>query len=200
MNRRVVWHCICDCGNYKDVVGSYLENGDTASCGCIATEKLIKRNTIHGGHGTRLYNVYRKMIDRCEHVYCSEYKNYGGRGIIICDEWKNSYEVFKNWAIAAGYDENAEHGECTIERRDVNGNYCPENCIWVTMKEQENNKRNNHFLTYDGVTKTLAQWSEELGINYGTLKSRINKLGWTTEEALEITKRLRPNFVKDIED
>nr|DAI23099.1 MAG TPA: PVL ORF-50-like family [Caudoviricetes sp.] len=68
------------------------------------------------------------------------------------------------------------------------------------MKEQENNKRNNHFLTYDGVTKTLAQWSEELGINYGTLKSRINKLGWTTEEALEITKRLRPNFVKDIED
>lgn len=68
------------------------------------------------------------------------------------------------------------------------------------MKEQENNKRNNHFLTYDGVTKTLAQWSEELGINYGTLKSRINQLGWTTEEALEITKRLRPNFVKDIED
>lgn len=182
--RRVVWHCKCDCGKYKDVDSLNLVQGDTTSCGCVATEILIKRNTTHGDYNSRLYRIFRGMISRCDCPSSTEYENYGGRGITVCEEWRD-YNNFKQWAISNGYSNNL-----TIERNDIDGNYCPENCKWTTMKEQQNNKRNNHFLTYNGVTKTIAQWSDLLGINYGTLKSRINKLGWSVEDALEINSNI----------
>lgn len=180
IRRRVVWHCKCDCGKYKDVDSLSLIQGDTTSCGCFATEILIKRNTTHGDSSTRLYRIFSGMISRCKYPSATEYEDYGGRGITVCDEWKD-YNNFKQWAMSNGYTD-----ELTLERNDVNGNYCPNNCKWVTMNEQSNNKRSSHFLTYNGMTKTIAQWADLLGINYGTLQSRINKLGWSVEDALEI--------------
>lgn len=98
-------------------------------------------NRTHGGHGSRLYPIWTAMLARCYHPQNKSFHNYGGRGITVCDEWRNSYEAFRDWALATGYDEKAPRGQCTIDRIDVNGNYCPENCHWVDMKTQAANKR-----------------------------------------------------------
>ena len=180
VHRHIVWHCKCDCGGYKDIDSLSLTQGYTTSCGCLATEMLIKRNTTHGDYNTRLYRIFRGMISRCKYPSATEYNDYGGRGITVCEEWKD-YNNFKQWAMSNGYSD-----DLTLERNDVDGNYCPENCRWTTIGEQMNNKRNNHFLTYNGTTKTIAQWSELLDINYGTLQSRVNKLGWSVEDTLGI--------------
>lgn len=185
VNRHVVWHCKCDCGKYKDVDSLSLTQGATTSCGCFAIEMLTKRNTVHGDYNTRLYRIFSGMISRCKYPSATEYKDYGGRGITVCDEWKE-YNNFKQWAMSSGYTD-----KLTLERNDVNGDYCPENCRWATMDEQRNNKRNSHFLTYNGVTKTMAQWANLLGINYRTLRSRINTLGWSIEDALEMTGSIK---------
>ena len=134
----------------------------------------------HGGSHTRLYSIWKSMKSRC---YCPNWKPYslyGARGITVCDEWKD-YNNFKQWAMSNGYTD-----ELTLERNDVNGNYCPNNCKWVTMNEQSNNKRSSHFLTYNGMTKTIAQGADSLCINYVTLHSRINKLVLSVEDALVI--------------
>jgi len=117
------------------------------------------------------------MINRC----CSEdnpnYKHYGGRGITICNEWLDYYN-FRDWALVNGYEDHL-----TLERKNVNSNYDPENCKWATMKEQENNRTNNHLITFNGRTKTLQQWSDETGIYSSTLRSRLQR-GWSIEQAL----------------
>ena len=108
-----------------------------------------------------------------------EYKHYGARGIVVCDEWKNNFEPFYDWAMTNGYEENL-----TIDRIDTNGNYEPSNCRWATMKEQSNNRRNNRTLTYNGQCKNVTQWAEEKGINPRTLSTRLGR-GWSIERALE---------------
>lgn len=171
----VMWLCKCDCGNDKVVARSALTKGETRSCGCIKGEN-------HGMSNSKIYDVWIDMKKRCYDPQRDDYKNYGGRGVEICNEWKNSFTTFYNWALTSGYDD-----ALTIERIDVNGNYEPSNCTWATRKEQANNKRNNHFLTFDGKTQTVAQWSNELGINENTIFNRINR-GLTDEEVLTITK------------
>lgn len=114
----------------------------------------------------------------------SSYKNYGSRGITVCDEWKTDYAAFKKWAYANGYDENAPRGQCTIDRIDVNGDYSPDNCRWTTWEEQQSNKRNNVYITANGKTQTIAEWSRETGILASTINARINKLGWSPEKAV----------------
>ena len=129
------WLCLCDCGNTTVQIGADLKNGKVKSCGCGRYEKLRERNTKHGCSTTRLYRIWRGMISRCNYPSASGYKNYGARGIKVCDEWFE-FETFADWAEAAGYAE-----ELTIERVDVNGDYCPENCKWIPWSEQYKNKR-----------------------------------------------------------
>ena len=132
----------------------------------------------HGGKGTKLYEVWYSMRRRCNKVNSNAYKYYGGRGIKVCKEWNDNYSNFEKWARDNGYKEGL-----TIDRIDVNGNYDPSNCRWVSMKVQANNQRNTLKIEYRGVKKTLHEWASVLGIKAPTLYYRIYKLGWTIERA-----------------
>lgn len=171
------WVCKCDCGNVKEVRRSCLIKGFTKSCGCYNSEKAREHGkqmlTKHGWYGTRVYNIWRQIVDRCENPKCSQYKNYGGRGIRICQEWRESPQAFCEWAMLNGCT-NA----LTIDRINVNGNYEPSNCRWITMVEQQTNKRNNVNITYNGKTQCVAEWSRELGVRQSRLYERV-KAGWT---------------------
>lgn len=176
----ITYLCRCLlCGDEKIVDGHTIRKGTSKSCGCW---KSIKKE--YARTRDRLYGIWLGIKKRCYNPKCKEYIRYGGRGIIMCDEWKNDYDVFKEWAYDHGYDINAPRGACTIERLDVNGNYSPDNCTWCTVKEQNNNKRDNVFVTYNNETHTLSQWSEIVGIKPSTLRQRINVYKWPIERAL----------------
>ena len=176
------WICKCDCGNVHEADSHCLIGGNVKSCGCITKDRL----TTHGETGTRLYNVWCGMRRRCTTPSDTNYRFYGARGIKVCKEWQ-SYEVFKEWAVESGY-KDAERGKFTLDRIDPNGNYEPSNCRWIDMKSQANNRRNSVILTYNGEAYTLRQWSEKLGICYGTLQWRYRE-GWSVEEILSPLKR-----------
>lgn len=185
---KVIWLCKCDCGNYHKTLGKYLRNGNATSCGCRRKKILAEttqRQTTHKMINTRLYTIWRGMRQRCNNVNSCSYQNYGGRGISICEEW-NDFMKFYKWSINNGYEEHL-----TIDRIDNNGNYEPNNCRWVTRKKQGNNNRHNHYLTYKGETKTMSEWSDITGIEYRTLRSRINSYHWSIEKALETPIRPR---------
>lgn len=148
------------------------------------------------GNWERLYGIYAGIKSRCYNPHRHNYSRYGGRGIKVCDEWLgvNGYANFRAWAYSCGYDDTAPKGECTLDRIDNDGDYCPENCKWSTNKEQANNRRSSRKLTYNGETHTLAQWGEITGIKADTIQSRIDYHGWNTEEALTIpTGTMRKN-------
>lgn len=166
--------CRCECGKIKIARASNVFYGGTKSCGCYFAEG---NNLKHGGKGTRLYIIWKAMRERCNTPSYRGYKNYGGRGIKVCKDW-NDFNVFKEWALSHGYND-----KLTIDRIDVNGNYDPNNCRWITNKEQQNNKRNNHFLTLDEETLTIAQWSEKLNISQNAIRRRLNK-GYPIEQVL----------------
>lgn len=133
----------------------------------------------HGASKTRLYSIWTAMKRRCMNPNCADFQNYGGRGIGICNDWINSYEEFSDWAYKNGYS-NA----LTIDRIDVNGNYEPMNCRWVSKPFQSNNRRSNKLLTYNGKTQNLKKWAEDTGISRNTISSRLNLYGWSVEKAL----------------
>lgn len=169
------WKCKCDCGCLTSVKSGNLKNGLVKSCGCLKHES---HNTHHKSD-TKLYKIWRGMLNRCYNQKTKSYKNYGGRGIIICDNWKNSFEAFYNWAINNGYCEGL-----SIERINNNKNYCPENCKWIPLGEQARNRRKNYSFTISGITKDLADWCKQYNMNYYLVHNRIYKLNWYVEKAL----------------
>lgn len=193
---RTFWKCKCDCGKIVDVSHDRLRNGYTKSCGCYklekATEKIKEYNDLHLPHpllthglsGTRIYDIYSHMIDRCYKTRVSNYKNYGGRGIKVCEEWKNSPSAFFEWAFDNGYKENL-----TIDRIDVNGNYEPSNCKWSTLEEQANNKRDNVRTEVNGEVLTLAEIAKKYGFKKGTIWWRY-KHKWRGNELIKPVRRL----------
>ncbi len=170
------WHCRCDCGNETEVLGYKLIAGDTASCGCLRRELVRAAHTTHGQTGSRLYRIWGNMHSRCENPHSSHYDYYGGRGISVCEEW-HDFVNFMQWAERTGYREGL-----TLDRIEANEGYNPVNCRWVTMREQNRNKRGNVNITYHGVTRCLSDWATTLGINVGTLQNRIRR-GWDIERA-----------------
>ena len=145
----------------------------------------MKNKTYHGKSNTRLYHIYASMIQRCYNTNCNSYKNYGERGITICQEWLDDFMNFYNWSMDNGYDELAGFGKCTIDRIDVNGSYEPNNCRWVDSKTQCRNKRDNVYYFVNGKKYTLAELSEMSGIPLSALNSRIYELGWSVERAIK---------------
>lgn len=155
--------------------------------------KYVKyRPTTH----RRLYAVWYGMKSRCTNKNHERYESYGGRGISVCGDWLN-FEVFADWALNHGYNANAKYGECTLDRIDVNGNYEPSNCRFVSLKTQQRNRRNNVLYSFNGEEKTLSEWSEITGISYHALLKRLY-LGWSIEDAL--TKPLQEHEVATRED
>lgn len=138
--RQAKWLCKCDCGNECIVCRTCLVKGLTRSCGCLNIESIKARRTTHKKIHTRLYGVWANMIQRCTNPKHNRYHRYGGRGINVCDEWRNDFQSFYEWAMTTGYDENAPKGECTIDRINNDKGYFPENCRWVDMKTQRHNQ------------------------------------------------------------
>lgn len=176
------WRCRCDCGKVVVVPGKSLRTGNTKSCGCLsidaATERIVSFNTTHGSTQTRLFRTWTNIKTRCENPNAINYKDYGGRGIKVCDEWQK-FEPFCDWALANGYADNL-----SIDRIDNNGNYEPLNCRWATDKEQANNRRSNRVIEFNGEKKNLKQWAETLGISGGALGRRFQSPNFTLESAL----------------
>lgn len=177
----LVWKCQCDCGNTTTVASGNLRRGHTQSCGCLWTEKVPGSNKFDCVYDSksRLYKIWVHIKERCENPNCKDYEHYGKRGIFVCEEWMNSFVIFADWALKSGYNDTL-----TIDRTNVNDGYYPGNCRWANMKTQENNKTDNRILALNGETKTLSQWSDITGISATTISARLNKLGWTIEEAL----------------
>lgn len=179
---RIYWKCKCDCGNTKLIPRGSLVSGRTRSCGCYNRERAVETNTTHGMTETRLYQTWQNMKNRCRNKNVESYKYYGERGISLCDEWNESFESFAKWSMENGYADGL-----SIDRIDPNVGYEPSNCRWVDIVTQANNKRTNHLLTYNGETKTVAEWAREIGLSYKVLYRRVC-LGWTAERALTTPK------------
>lgn len=175
---RRAWLCRCDCGNEIVATTIDLRKGDVKSCGCIKKELDKVKLATHGDHGTHLHNVWCAMRRRCNNKKNRDFHHYGGRGINVCHEWESDYLCFKRWALSNGYSENL-----TIDRIDVDGDYTPANCRWVSMKEQANNRSNSRYVTYNGEVHTIQEWSEIVNIPYSTLYMRFRN-GWSADEAL----------------
>ena len=175
---RVYWLCKCECGNEKSISGKELNNGNTRSCGCLRKEISATKARTHGQTESRLYYIWLTMKQRCENPNSAKAKDYCHRGITVCPEW-HSFEVFQEWALANGYADNL-----TIDRIDNNKDYSPDNCRWTDNKTQANNRRSNVLITFNGITQTIAQWAEQLGMKFNTLQNRIKYLNWSVERAL----------------
>ena len=148
--------------------------------GNFITDRRGKLNPNYkdGRKGTRLYSIYRNIMTRCYNSNTTNYKRYGGRGITMCAEWKDNFQNFYDWSMSHGYSD-----DLTIDRIDNNGNYEPLNCRWITVKEQNRNKRNVRFITYGGKTQTIPEWTKELHLGKETIRERL-KRGYTDYEAL----------------
>lgn len=148
------WLCQCDCGNLTQVQGCNLKGEVTKSCGCLKRELSRQKKLLHGETRTRLYAIWSHMRHRCNFEWDKAYPYYGGRGIKVCKDWDADYEAFRDWAYANGYENHL-----TLDRIDVNGNYCPENCRWATKQEQNLNKRTTVRIEYNGEFKTQSEWA-----------------------------------------
>lgn len=169
-DKKATWKCLCKCGEVFVATGKSIRNGSVKSCGCLHREILAnswKSNVTHGGSKTRLYNVWRGIKKRCRLTSDKQYKDYGGRGIDVIDEWYDSFEKFREWSLKNGYEENL-----TIDRVDNNKGYSPDNCRWVDFDIQANNRRGNVREWFEGEYLTLSQIAKKVGISKELLHYR----------------------------
>jgi hypothetical protein len=174
------WWCRCKCAALISIRGDCLKDGNTRSCGCLKKELIIQRLTTHGLTGHPLHDVWTAMKLRCNLESNEFFHNYGGRGVTVCKEWMDSFQVFYDWALNSGYKKGL-----SIDRIDNNGNYCPENCRWVSHKINNRNKRTNRLITYKGETKIVTVWAEFLNMPPSVLMHRLNQYKWSVEKAIE---------------
>lgn len=183
------WECLCECGNLTIVRANNLNSGAVKSCGCLLKTAPQSRAT-HNMSNTRLYREWASIKARCYYKSQAGYKSYGARGIKMCDEWLNSFEAFADWSLSNGYSD-----DMTIERIDNDKDYMPNNCKWISLSEQANNRRSNIKITHNGETHNLSEWCKIYGIDYKLAHNRIYKLGWSFErvisEPVHVEKRNR---------
>ena len=175
------WLFRCDCGNEKVIVKISVTSNITKSCGCLNKEQLKSIRHLSYKHelcNHRLYYIWTTMKARCNNPKSQKYKNYGLRGIRVCDEWLNDFKVFYDWAMQNGYKDNL-----SIDRIDVNGNYEPNNCRWATNIQQSNNRTNNYLITYNNETHTIAEWARIINVKYQTLYMRLRR-GWSFSQCM----------------
>lgn len=186
------WVCECECGNRTIVRGSNLKSGAVKSCGCLSH---IPYNKTHGESKSRLYRKWKSMLSRCECEKDKAYKNYGARGIHVCEEW-HDFLTFKNWVLQTRTCEND-----TLERIDVNKGYSPDNCTWIPLSQQAKNRTSAVIINYNGETHSLMEWCELLNLNYKNVHNRIYKLHWSFEKAIntpiDISKRNKVGRMKN---
>jgi hypothetical protein len=185
---KAVWLCRCECGNEKFFVGCDLRSNKIASCGCLqkelASEYCRKNKSKHKMCDTRIYSIWVHLKERCISKKSDNFKNYGGRGITICDKWLDFEGFYED--MGRSYEEHIKifgENNTSIDRIDNNKSYMKDNCKWSTLIEQSNNKRNNKHILYNGETMTLAEASRKFKINYDALLKRLKK-GWSAEKAL----------------
>lgn len=182
------WLCKCSCGKTIITRGDSLRNGVVKSCGCLKGNFMKKRKrTISGIYkeeffkkniaSKRIYNIYNSILNKCYNKYNYSYRWYGNVGVSVCSEWKDDFSCFYEWCIKNGYDISKNRKEQTLDRINPYGNYCPENCRFITIQEQQKNKRNNIKIEYNGKIKNLREWCNILGKNYNTVYCRIFKQG-----------------------
>lgn len=171
---RVRWVCECFCGNIVEIFSDNLLSGNTKSCGCLDHEKT----TSHGMSNSRIYQLWSQIKQRCGNENNLHYKNYGGRGIRLCDDWM-SFKSFYDWAILNGYEDGL-----TIERLDNNKGYSPDNCTFITKSEQSKNRRVNYRVNINGSVMCLYDACKHLYIDYSLVQNRIKNLGWDVDKAL----------------
>ena len=186
------WECLCDCGNIHVVNRDHL-GIDTNSCGCLKKEMLRAKRFRHGEARTRLHRIWCSMNERCNNPNTDERHIYYDRGIRVCDEWK-SYEAFRDWALANGYDPKAKRGVTTIDRIDNNKGYSPDNCRWVDNKANQRNRRDTKRYEFRGKHLTRGEIAEITGIPTALIGDRMRR-GWSLERAalapVRITSRTR---------
>lgn len=170
--KQIQYLCKCDCGKEVTVKAEHLRNGNTKSCGCFNADASRERSRTHGLSDTRLHRIWQGMKQRCYYKNGISYKNYGGRGISICDEWKEDFNTFYDWAINNGYADNL-----SIDRKDVDKGYSPDNCRWATNIEQASNKRNNHIVVSRGESRTITSWSNKLSISKYLICKELKEKG-----------------------
>lgn len=177
------WNCLCDCGNEVVVRGVRLTHGTTQSCGCLLRDITAAKNRERADgryRDERLYRIYYGIKTRCYNSKEPGYERYGGRGISMCDEWKDDFWKFQEWALSSGY-----RPDLTIDRVNNDGEYSPQNCRWANVKQQSNNRSSNVILNCGGTQKTVAEWSEIVGIGKNIIYQRLRD-GWSVEDALSI--------------
>lgn len=179
------WLCQCDCGAKCIINGARLRNGSTKSCGCLRAELRAKLNSKHGMSGSKSYSSWKCMLARCTNRNVAAYPNYGGRGITVCDEWRNDFQKFFDYVSKL---EHFEEEGYSLDRIDNDGNYEPGNVRWASRKEQARNRRDTVFVEYQGEKMTLAEAAERAGISYDLAWSRYYN-GWHGEKPFKLIKK-----------